>query len=77
MQIIAVREHNRIAKELRALNQNWNGEKIFQETRKIMAAQQQHITYNEYLPEILDQSYVSTVFTLFKKRQPGISAHPE
>ena len=59
MHVITVREHNRIAGELKAVNQQWDGETIFQETRKIVLAMHQHITYNEYLSEILDQSYVS------------------
>lgn len=56
---LAVREHNRIAKELKLINQEWNEEKLFYETRKIVAALHQHITYNEYLPEILDENIVS------------------
>ena len=65
MHVIAIREHNRIAQKLKAINQHWSGETIFQETRKIMAAIHQHITYNEYLPEILDHRYVSIRFLPF------------
>ncbi|KAI1710068.1 heme peroxidase domain-containing protein [Ditylenchus destructor] len=50
---IWIRQHNRIAKELLMLNKKWTDEQLFQETRRIVIAQMQHITYHEYLPMVL------------------------
>lgn len=47
-----VRLHNQIVRQL-AKNKSWSSYKIFQETRKILGAMMQLITYKHYLPKIL------------------------
>ncbi|MCP9261367.1 Peroxidasin [Dirofilaria immitis] len=53
---IWLRQHNNIAKELKDINIGWDDEKLFQESRRIIIAQIQHITYNEFLPIIVGMS---------------------
>ena len=53
---VFMREHNRIADEL--AKNGWDDEIIFQEARKIVAAEMQHITYNEYLSTLLGDAFM-------------------
>ncbi|XP_071168682.1 salivary peroxidase/catechol oxidase-like [Mytilus edulis] len=52
---IWVREHNRIAQHFKNSPEcyNWTGQQIFEETRRYVAAEIQHVTYNEFLPKLL------------------------
>ncbi|KAG8175633.1 hypothetical protein JTE90_001062 [Oedothorax gibbosus] len=60
MHTIWVREHNRIARELAAINPHWNDNQLFEETRRIIGAELQHVTYSELLPSLLGHQVLTT-----------------
>ncbi|XP_048375090.1 myeloperoxidase-like [Sphaerodactylus townsendi] len=58
---VFLREHNRLATELKRLNPQWGNEILYQEARKIVVAELQKITYRDYLPELLGPVSGSTL----------------
>ncbi|XP_066442244.1 peroxidasin homolog [Eleutherodactylus coqui] len=56
MHMLWFREHNRIAQHLLKLNPHWNGDKIYHESRKLVGAQMQHITFEHWLPKIFGET---------------------
>lgn len=55
MHLLWARHHNYVAENLLKINPRWNDERLFQEAKRIVGAQLQHITYSEFLPVILGQ----------------------
>ena len=52
---------NRLAAGLATANPAWGEEELFQETRNILVAELQHITYTEYLPLILGDTVMAEI----------------
>lgn len=46
-------QHNRVAKEIATLKPGKTDEYYYQEARRIVIAELQHITYTEYLPILI------------------------
>jgi len=71
MHTLFVREHNRLCDEM--ANQGLHGEVIYQRARKIIGAQMQVITYNEFLPVLLGQDAISQYKGYKKRVNPSIA----
>lgn len=50
-----LREHNRVAINLAQMNRHWSDEVLFLESKRIVIAEIQHITYNEFLTTVLGE----------------------
>ncbi|ELR60992.1 Thyroid peroxidase [Bos mutus] len=51
--VLWLREHNRLATALKALNAHWSADTAYQEARKVVGALHQIITLRDYVPRIL------------------------
>ncbi len=59
MHTLFVREHNRLAAIIAEQNPSYDGDQIYQSARKVVGAQMQVITYNEFLPLLLGSNAIS------------------
>lgn len=53
IQALFLREHNRLAAEIKSGHPNWTDEQIFQAARRVNIAQYQAIVFYEFLPSLL------------------------
>ena len=74
MHTLWVREHNRIARQLKVLNRRWNDERLYQETRKIIGAMMQKITYQDYLPKLIGSQIFNTLLPRYKGYNASLDA---
>ncbi|XP_056444575.1 eosinophil peroxidase-like isoform X3 [Gadus chalcogrammus] len=67
-----MREHNRLARELKRLNPQWDGETLYQEARKIMGAYTQVLVFRDYLPHIVGDVAMSRVLGRYPGYDPNV-----
>ncbi len=53
MNQVWMREHNRVTDFFIKINPHWDDERLYQETRRVVIAEMQHVVYNEFLPLLL------------------------
>ena len=58
---VFMREHNRVADALGKRHPSWIDETLFQEARRIVIAEWQHIAYDEWLPTIVGFRYAREI----------------
>ena len=73
MHVLFLREHNRLADRLRAVNPGWTGERIYQCARMLVGAEMQAITYREFLPLLLGLDAVGPYEGYRKETDPSIA----
>lgn len=56
-----LRFHNFVAFKLKTINSMWSDETIYQESRRIVGAVIQHITYTQFLPIILGKTVLIAI----------------
>lgn len=71
---VFLREHNRLANLLARQHPSWDDERIYQRARKIVGAQVQIITYNEYLPALFGTEHGLPMYTGYNETEcPNIA----
>lgn len=73
MHTIFMREHNRLADAFASENPSWSDEQIYQAARRVVTAEIQAITYNEFLPALLGEGAISEYAGYDATVNPGIA----
>ncbi|XP_064114105.1 chorion peroxidase-like [Macrobrachium nipponense] len=72
-----LRVHENIAGEFARVNPQWDDETLYQETRRVVVALLQQVTYREWLPVVLGPSAVLTGDLPLLQNAPGKTYSPE
>ena len=75
MHTLWLREHNRLALEIKVASASLNDEEIFQIARKILIAEMQNIVYGEYLPVVLGEQAMRKYDLELPKKQKEFSTY--
>lgn len=73
LQILFMREHNRIAAEKQKAHPSWTDEQVYQAARRLVIAELQAITYNEFLPALLGRQALRPYQGYNAKVDPSIA----
>ncbi|XP_068559484.1 eosinophil peroxidase-like [Cebidichthys violaceus] len=60
-----MREHNRLVDRLADLNPHWDGERLYQEGRKIMGGYLQVLTFRDYLLHIVGPDFIARYLSTY------------
>jgi hypothetical protein len=73
LQTLFVRNHNLIATALQQQHPDWSDEQLYQEARKLNIAEEQIITYTQYLPDLLGPTALPAYTGYNPKVNPAIA----
>ena len=73
LHILFIREHNRIADEAAQRHPDWTDEELYQFARRVVIAELQKITYDEFLPSILGENAMPDYRGYQADVNPGIA----
>lgn len=71
MHTLWVREHNRIAEAIACKHPRWKDKRLYNEARRIVIAELQAITYNEFLPALLGKKALPGYWRYSQDQLPG------
>ncbi|XP_057373480.1 peroxidasin homolog [Daphnia carinata] len=61
MNQIWMREHNRVTDFFIKINGHWSDERLYQESRRVVIAEMQHVVYNEFVPLLLGEKLTKSL----------------
>lgn len=73
LQTLFMREHNRLAAAAARANPTWTDEQLYQSARRVVIAELQAITYNEFLPALLGRGVIPTYAGYRSSVDPSIT----